>query len=117
MVSETGWFQPVDKGVQLHLQVTPNGSRNMIEAPAARDDGQLRLRIKVRAVAAENAANQAVCVLLAKWLGVPKTRISMIRGHTSRQKTALVETDDRATFVAQLEALATGLQAASFTAR
>ena len=110
------WLQATDEGVLLHTQVTPSASRNTIEAPAARDDGQVRLRIKVRAVAADNAANTAVCVLVAKWAEVSKTSVTVARGATSRQKLVAINGDGEA-LSARLNALAAALADKAFQAR
>ncbi|MFC3220085.1 DUF167 domain-containing protein [Tianweitania populi] len=100
----------------VHAQVSPGGSRNMIEAPIARDDNHMRLRIKVRAVAADNAANEAVCGLMAKWVGLPKSSVSIARGHTSRQKVIAIEGEAGA-LSDRLVSLAAALAAKPFVMR
>lgn len=116
MAIETGWLQQGRDGVLVHAHVTPGGSRNTIEAPVARDDDQMRLRIKVRAVAAENAANEAVCVLVAKWADIPKSSVSITRGFTGRQKAIAVEGEPGA-LTARLQNLADMLSAKPFLMR
>lgn len=54
------------------------------------DDGSLTLFVRERAV--DGAANDGVVKLLAAHFGVPKSRVTIVRGHASRQK--LVEIDD-----------------------
>ena len=39
----------------------------------------------------DGKANKQIIRLLAKELGLPKSTITMIRGHTSRDKTRLIE--------------------------
>jgi uncharacterized protein YggU (UPF0235/DUF167 family) len=53
------------------------------------DDGELILFVRERAV--DGAANDGVIKLLADHFGVAKSRITIVRGHTSRSK--LVEVD------------------------
>ncbi|CAM3876569.1 MULTISPECIES: DUF167 domain-containing protein [Tsukamurella] len=53
------------------------------------DDGALTLI--VREPATENRANQAAVRLLADHLGVPKSRIRLVAGHTSRTKRFAVD--------------------------
>ena len=65
---------------RLALRVTP-GSR--IEAVAIEDG---RVQVKVRAKPQDGAANEAVLALLAETLGVAKSRLSLLRGATSREK-------------------------------
>ncbi|GGO89759.1 UPF0235 protein [Nocardioides phosphati] len=54
------------------------------------DDGSLTLFVRERAV--DGAANDGVVKLLAAHFGVPKSRVTIVRGHASRQK--LVDIDD-----------------------
>ena len=44
------------------------------------------MRIKVTAPPVDAAANEALIRLLAEQLGVPRNRIELLRGHTSRHK-------------------------------
>lgn len=76
-----GFYQINDKGIMLNILVRPNAAANKIEGL---HDGLLKLRINAQPV--EGAANQAVIKLLSKSLGVPKTSIEIISGHTNKQK-------------------------------
>ena len=67
-------------GAQFELRVTPKSRRNEI-----REDGSL-LRVAVTAAPEDGKANTAVQKLLAKALGVPKSRLELVRGATSRDK-------------------------------
>lgn len=64
----------------IQVRVTPKASRNTIER-----DGDA-LRVYVTTVPEGGKANAAVVRLLSKALGVPKTRLTLIRGQTSRDK-------------------------------
>lgn len=67
-------------GAEISVRVTPKASANrLIET----DEG---LRAYVTTVPEGGKANAAVMKLLAKALGVPKTRLDLIRGQTSRDK-------------------------------
>jgi uncharacterized protein len=46
-----------------------------------------RLKIKISAPPADNAANEALIEFIAKTAGVPKSRVKLIRGQTHRLKT------------------------------
>lgn len=59
------------------------------------DDGSLRVRVSVPPEGGK--ANEAVCDLLAKVLGVPKTEVSVVTGHRARLKMIEVPLDDLAT--------------------
>jgi uncharacterized protein len=66
-----------------------------VQARAARNEiaGEREGRLVVRLTAppVEGRANEALCRLLARRLGVGRTRISVIRGLTSRDKVVRVE--------------------------
>lgn len=55
----------------------------------ADEEGSLTLFVRERAV--DGAANDGVIKLLAAHFGVPKSRVTIVRGHTSRQKLVEVE--------------------------
>ena len=67
--------------MKLHVRVTPRAKRRAIEqAP----DGTLL--VKVTEPAEDGRANAAVIAAVAAHFGVPKRRVTIIRGLTSRQK-------------------------------
>lgn len=72
-------------GTVLELRVTPKASRNEIRE----EEGQIR--VYVTTVPENGKANEAVIKLLSKALGVPKSRLTLIRGATSRDKAFRVE--------------------------
>jgi uncharacterized protein YggU (UPF0235/DUF167 family) len=67
------------------VRVTPRSSRNRVEVV----DGQVR--IWVTASPTDGQANEAVCGIVAKTLGVAPSRVRVHRGHTARDKTLAVE--------------------------
>jgi uncharacterized protein (TIGR00251 family) len=71
---------------RINVRVTPRGGRDLIEAAAG---GVLFVR--VAAPPDEGKANAAVCRLVAEALGVPKSAVSVVRGHTARMKTLEIE--------------------------
>lgn len=71
-------------GTEIALRVTPKASRNAIELR----DGALR--IYVTCVPEDGKANAAVQKLLAKELGIAKSRLTLMRGHTARDKVFVV---------------------------
>jgi uncharacterized protein len=68
-------------GVLLSVKVQPRASRNEIGEALGNE-----LRIKVTAPPVEAAANDALIHLLADALGCGKSRVELVRGHTSRHK-------------------------------
>ena len=71
----------------IKVRVQPKSSRNQVDGF---QDGALRVR--VTAAPTEGQANAAVIALLAKTLGVSKSRLRIIRGYSSRDKVVSVDT-------------------------
>ena len=71
----------------IKVRVQPKSSRNQV---GGFQDGTLRVR--VTAAPTEGQANAAVIALLAKTLGVSKSRLGIIRGYSSRDKVVSVDT-------------------------
>lgn len=65
---------------RLALRVTPGARAEGIAIEGG------RLLVKTRAKPQDGAANEAVLALLAEALGVGKSRLSLLRGATSREK-------------------------------
>lgn len=76
--------------VDIRLRVTPKASRDGIDGAEQRADGQVRLKVRVRAVPEKGAANKAVIAVLAKALGLPKSAFELVSGDTARDKTLRV---------------------------
>lgn len=70
----------VRPGAEISVRVTPRASRNAVVAEA---DG---LRVYVTTVPEDGRANAEVVKLLAKAMGVAKTRLVLVRGQSSRNK-------------------------------
>ena len=68
-------------GVLLAIKLQPRASKNEI-GDALGDE----LRIKVTAPPVDAAANEALLRLLAETLDCPRSKVELIRGHTSRHK-------------------------------
>ncbi len=66
--------------------VTPGAKRNRIDRSA-----KGTLQIRVSESPREGRANRAVAALLAKHLGIPKSRVNVTRGHKSRHKVISIQ--------------------------
>lgn len=76
-----------DGHVLVRVHVTP-GARRAEVAPAENPQSSgLALRIKVRAKPQDGAANADVVATIARHLGLAKSRIDVLNGHSSRVKT------------------------------
>ena len=67
-------------GTELTVRVTPKASRNSVVT-----EGEA-IRVYVTVVPEGGKANAAVVKLLSKALGIPKSRLALIRGATARDK-------------------------------
>lgn len=72
-------------GAVIAVRVTPRSQREAVLLEAG------VVRVLTRALPSEGAANAAVAVLLARALGVAKTRLRLTRGQTSRDKVFTLE--------------------------
>jgi len=70
----------------LTIRLQPRASRNAIK-----DERDGVLRVSVAAAPVDGKANRALCKLIAKRAGVPRGRVSVIRGERSREKVVRVE--------------------------
>ena len=80
-------------GVSVALRVTPRGGRDDIDGLETLANGRTVVKVRVRAIADGGEANRAVTELLAKALGVPKARVRILSGATSRLKQVAVDGD------------------------
>jgi hypothetical protein len=83
------------EGISVALRVTPRGGRDGIDGLERLANGRMVLKARVRAIAEGGEANRAVTELLAKALGVPKARVRILSGMTSRLKQIAVAGDPR----------------------
>ncbi len=89
-------YQTDRDGLTLQVRLTPNASKDAIEAWRSASDGSVHLAVKVRAVPEKGRANAALTALLAKQLGLPKRDLDVIRGATSRLKTVRIAVEGAA---------------------
>ena len=72
----------------LAIRLTPRANRDRLIAP---DAGGGTLRARVTAPPVDGQANAALIKLVAKALGVPKSRVTLVKGHTARDKLVRVD--------------------------
>lgn len=75
-----------DNSAVLSLNVQPGAGRNEITDAT----GEV-IRVKVTAAPENGKANRAVTELLAERLDVPKSGVTVVRGHTTRRKMVVIE--------------------------
>ena len=73
--------------VRFVVRLTPKGGRDAIEGWAEGPDAKRHLKARVSAPPADGKANEALIVLLARALGVAKSKLRIVSGASSRLKT------------------------------
>ena len=84
------------QGISVALRVTPRGGRDDIDGIETLADGRAVVKVRVRAIADGGEANRAVTDLLARSLRVPKARVRLLSGATSRLKQIAIDGDPAA---------------------
>ncbi len=74
-----------EQGTTIEIYVQPKASRNEL---AGIHEGSLKIRLTAPPV--EGEANKECIKFLAKVFEVPKSRLTILKGHQSRRKTVLV---------------------------
>ena len=92
----------VEAGIMLPVRLTPKSSRDEIGGIEG-FGGEAVLKARVRALPEAGRANQALAKLIAHWLKVPPSSVSVAQGGKSRMKHVLVE-GDAATLAPLIEA-------------
>lgn len=85
-----------DGAIQFAVRVSPRASRQAVEGVIRDADGAKMLKIAVNAPPDDGKANQAVLGLLAKTIGIAKTRLSLVSGATGRKKIIRLDAVDAA---------------------
>ena len=83
------------QGISVALRVTPRGGRDEIDGLETLANGRTVVKMRLRAIAEGGQANRAVVELLARALDVPKARVRVLSGTTSRLKQIAVDGDPK----------------------
>ncbi|WP_211473701.1 DUF167 domain-containing protein [Collimonas humicola] len=78
---DAAWCSPIAGGVRLALQVTPNAKKSQVIGPL---EDVLKLRLQAQPI--EGKANEALVRFLAELLDLPRSRINITHGQTSKKK-------------------------------
>jgi uncharacterized protein (TIGR00251 family) len=79
------WVRLAD-GVALDVRLTPRSGRDAIDGIERRADGRLVLKARVRAAPFEGQANDALCRLVARELGLAPRHVEIAAGESVRIK-------------------------------
>jgi uncharacterized protein len=91
------YLKAQEDGIILRVKVTPNSSRNALIS-----EHTDRLAVKLTAPAIEGKANKGLLKLIGKKLRVSPSSITIIRGHSSREKDLLIPGIDVASAMEKL---------------
>ncbi len=86
-------FKTRDDGIHLSIRLQPKAAANRIDGIETMADGTRRLRARVRPAPDKGKANKALLGLLAAQFGIAVSRMRLLRGQTSRNKTILILAD------------------------
>ena len=92
-------LRSTDAGVELFLSIQPRASRNRVLGCQGQE-----LKLSLTAPPVDGAANKACCIFIARLCGMPKSRVLLIAGRTSRHKRLLLQGADLKQVSALLEA-------------
>jgi len=88
-------WRMAEAGLRLMARVSPNSGRDRVDGVMETAKGAA-LKVRVRAAPESGEANAAVESVVAQWLGLARTRVTVARGHTSRVKTLAIGGEPRA---------------------
>jgi hypothetical protein len=94
-------FKIHSSGLTVAIRLTPNARTCAFGGRMDVGNGQTALKVSINAVPEDGKANKELIAFLAKSWKLPKSSLSLLSGHTNRQKVILIEGDGKA-LLAQL---------------
>lgn len=91
MAADLPW-RPTKAGVEVRVHLTPRAKQDEVTGTGEGAQGPV-LRARVRALPTEGAANAALEKLIARWIGVPQSHVSVVAGGRSRIKSVAIAGD------------------------
>ncbi len=93
-MARPAWCREQGEALVIALHVQPGAKRT--EAAGAYGEGpQARLKIRLAAPPVDGKANAALVEFVAAAFGVPRSRVTLVRGESSRDKTVHIEAPTR----------------------
>lgn len=83
------WIQPEGSNVIVRLYIQPKASRTELAGEHG-DGASARLKVRVAAPPVDGAANEELLQFLKSLTRLPRSRLQIVRGETSRQKDVLI---------------------------
>jgi len=88
-------WRRAEGGIVIRFHLSPKASKDVIEGLRPTAEGPA-FKARVRALPQSGEANRALEALVARWLRVPKSDVSVAGGAKSRTKTVTVAGDGAA---------------------
>lgn len=82
-----GWYRWQGQTLLLSVKVQPRANRDEIVGP----HGDESLKVRITAPPVDGKANQHLIRFMAKAFGVAKSRVTLLRGETGRDKQLAIE--------------------------
>jgi hypothetical protein len=79
------WISQTTDGILIRLQIQPKAARTEVSG----EYGD-RLKIRIAAPPVDGAANEELIQFLKKQLGIPASKLHLVRGDSSRAKDVLL---------------------------
>ena len=86
-------FKIHTSGLTVSIRLTPNAHSSGFHGLTKITDEKTALKISVNAVPENSKANKKLIAFLAKAWKLPKSSMSLLSGHTHRQKVLLIKGD------------------------
>lgn len=82
---QNNFIESKDNGILVKIKLIPNAKKNEISC----NEDEIRVRITAQPI--ENKANKMLIEYLSKKIKIAKTKISIIKGQTSRDKLLFID--------------------------
>ena len=81
-----GWWTRTPQGWQIAVHAQPGAKRSAVVGLHGE-----RLKVRIAAPPIDGRANDALVAFLAEALGVPRSRIRVVKGESSREKRVAID--------------------------
>jgi uncharacterized protein (TIGR00251 family) len=85
------WYQWQQDDLILHLRIQPKASKDRFIGPY----GEHEYKVAITAPPTDGQANSRLLKFLSKTFGLPRTRIALVSGETSRSKCLILKSPRR----------------------
>ena len=79
------------EGIKFSVKIVPKAQRNEIVGWDKDENGMKELKLRVAAAPEKGQANKAVIELLSKHLKIGKSKVTLLKGETCRNKKFIIQ--------------------------